>query len=175
MGYTKASSTIRGEILVYLLHNLRCIANDERKLRESTFVPVSCTIYLVDVSQKLNHMFTLDGTVSRIPELVVHSCLEVSRPHLYPTAIVLALNHHTAADAKTGSIGDITVTSAEGVPILAVEVKHHMKITEAVVNTFTQKCTDSNMLRYIVTTDPIDTSYTTLSLETKTEISTLLA
>ena len=62
------------------------------------------------------------------------------------------LEAHSAADARTGSIGDIEVLNDDDTPFEAVEVKHQLPITKAIVDSSKQKIRGSRVDRYYILT-----------------------
>lgn len=91
---------------------------------------------------------------SRLPVLALYAIYtvlldETSRfkgKHLKP------LEAHSAADAQTGAIGDIEVVDDEGNSFEAVEVKHGLPITTAMVDSAKQKIRGSQVDRYYILT-----------------------
>ena len=94
---------------------------------------------------------------SRLPVLALHSVYvallsELSR---YKGKTLKPLELHSAADLRTGSIGDIEVYNADGSIFEAVEVKHMIPITKELVDVAKQKIRGSQVDRYyLLTTYP---------------------
>lgn len=95
---------------------------------------------------------------SRLPVLALYSIYSVLLKELnrYEGKRLKELESHSAADAQTGAIGDIEiVNAAEGTAFEAVEVKHGLIVTKAMVDSAKQKIKGSQVDRYyILTTHP---------------------
>ena len=62
------------------------------------------------------------------------------------------LQAHSAADSQTGSIGDIEIANEDGSIFEAVEVKHEIPITVALIDSAKQKIRGSQVERYYILT-----------------------
>lgn len=62
------------------------------------------------------------------------------------------LQAHSAADSQTGSVGDIEVANPDGSVFEAVEVKHEIPITVALIDSAKQKIRGSQVERYYILT-----------------------
>ena len=94
---------------------------------------------------------------SRLPVLALYAIYTVLLEELnrFNGKILKPLEAHSAADAQTGAIGDIEVVDAEGTAFEAIEVKHGLQITTAMVDSAKQKIRGSQVDRYyILTTHP---------------------
>mgnify|MGYP006988860009 CR=1 FL=1 len=95
---------------------------------------------------------------SRLPVLALYAIYSelIKELNRYQGKHLKALEPHSAADARTGSIGDIEVLNADNTPFEAVEVKHQLQITKAIVDSSKQKIRGSRVDRYyILTTSPL--------------------
>lgn len=94
---------------------------------------------------------------SRLPVLALYAIYTVLLEELnrFNGKTLKPLEAHSAADAQTGAIGDIEVVDAEGAAFEAIEVKHGLQITTAMVDSAKQKIRGSQVDRYyILTTHP---------------------
>lgn len=91
-----------------------------------------------------------------IPPIIIHAMYQIIHPLLWPGSSVMVLKEHTASDTKTRTYGDIEV-HLDGRCIVAVEVKHKVAITDAIVSWFEAK-TMHVPIRFVTTTG--STNYT---------------
>lgn len=94
-------------------------------------MPMGLTISkITDVLIKhFSYKYSSDGA-ARLPTLAIHAiyqCL-VKEAKRFDNKILLELESHTAADRRSGTIGDVQVNDQDGEPFEAVEVKHGIKI-----------------------------------------------
>jgi len=91
---------------------------------------------------------------SRLPVLALYSIYSVLISELsrYDSKKLKPLEAHSAADAQTGAIGDIEVVSADETVFEAVEIKHDLPITRAIVEAVKQKIRGSQVDRYYIFT-----------------------
>ena len=92
--------------------------------------------------------------VSRLPVLALYAVYTVLTKELrrYDNKQLKPLEAHSAADSQTGSIGDIEVLNADGTVFEAVEVKHQIPISKAIVDSAKQKIRSSRVDRYYILT-----------------------
>ena len=62
------------------------------------------------------------------------------------------LESHSAADSRTGALGDIEIASSDGSIFEAVEVKHEIAVTKDIVESVKRKVRGSRIDRYYVLT-----------------------
>jgi DNA (cytosine-5)-methyltransferase 1 len=95
---------------------------------------------------------------SRLPVLAIHAVYASLVPELkrFQGCTVRPLNEHSAADSQTGSIGDVEVADAAGNTFEAVEVKHRLPISAAIIAGVRDKIKDKNVSRYYVLTTHTD-------------------
>ena len=94
---------------------------------------------------------------SRLPVIALHSVYTVLLPELgrYRGMFLKPLELHSAADLRTGAVGDIEVVREDGSIFEAVEVKHMIPISKELVDVAKQKIRGSMVDRYyILTTHP---------------------
>lgn len=92
---------------------------------------------------------------SRLPVLALYAIYSVLMAQLerYRGCELKPLEEHSAADSQTGAIGDIEViVFNSGEVFEAVEVKHDIMITDAILQDTTNKIMDRNIDRYYILT-----------------------
>ena len=118
------------EALVFLLAGLikRRDANRGILLNRPTGRPVA------EVIRRLAAHFGQPNS-SRLPTLAVHAAYQclVAEMRRYDGCKLRALEPHTAADTRTGALGDVQVDDADGKPMEAVEIKHNIPLTAELV------------------------------------------
>jgi hypothetical protein len=140
-------------MLSYLVNELKKLKAEDDSLKCVTLECGKTEVTLEDVSKFYNTFLTLKGKTSKIPPIMVHTCLQVCSPLSYPSSTVPTLNLHTAADSHTGAVGDVMVNGADGKILLAAEIKDKITITEGIINTFREKIKERSIrFTYILTT-----------------------
>lgn len=94
---------------------------------------------------------------SRLPVLALHAVYSVLIEELdrYQGKKLKKLQAHSAADSRTGAIGDIEIANADGSIFEAVEVKHEQVVSLAMIESSREKIAGSSVDRYyILTTHP---------------------
>lgn len=73
---------------------------------------------------------------ARLPTLAIYAVYQRLVPEVgrYKNCRLADLESHTAADSRTGRLGDIQVNDAEDRPFEAVEVKHNIALSPALVD-----------------------------------------
>lgn len=92
---------------------------------------------------------------ARLPVLAVHANMSVlvEERGKYDGCSIAPLESHTSADAKSGLIGDIHISDDTGTFVEAFEIKHGVRITEALINECFVKYRNTSVRRfYILTT-----------------------
>ena len=91
---------------------------------------------------------------SRLPVLALYSIYDVLIGELtrYSNKCLKPLESHSAADTQTGAIGDIEVVNEDRTVFEAVEIKHGLQVTKAMVETAKQKIRGSQVDRYYILT-----------------------
>ncbi len=134
------------------------------ELREKT--RISLAIPKIQDILQINHLFeqhffyTYKDSKggSRLPVLALHSIYKVLMAELnrYQGKTLKDLELHSAADSRTGSIGDIEITNPDGSIFEAVEVKHQIPLSKELIDIAKQKIRGSQADRYyILTTHPM--------------------
>lgn len=100
------------------------------------------------------HNYKDSKGASRLPVLALYAIYTelIKELNRYRGKHLKALEAHSAADARTGSIGDIEVLNADNTPFEAVEVKHQLQITKSIVDSSKQKIRGSRVDRYYILT-----------------------
>lgn len=95
---------------------------------------------------------------SRLPVLALYAIYKVllKELHRYEGMKLKPLESHSAADSQTGAVGDIEIVYEKtGEVFEAVEVKHNIAISVAIIETAKQKICDKRIDRYyVLTTHP---------------------
>ena len=94
--------------------------------------PVNLTV--AQIIARLTAHFARPNS-ARLPTLAVHAVYQrlTAEMERYNGCSLLPLEPHTAADGKTGALGDVQVNDADGLPVEAVEIKHNIPLTAALV------------------------------------------
>ena len=118
--------------------------------------PVHLTIS--DVIRCLQAHFDMKVVgAARLPVLALHAILTVlaSETERYRGCEVLALESHTAADARSRMIGDVNIVDAERRLFEGYEIKHGIQISESLIQDSFKKLQTTPVDRfYILTTYP---------------------
>lgn len=94
---------------------------------------------------------------ARLPVLAIYSLYQLMIPQLsrFQGLNLANLELHSAADSQTGATGDIEISRADGSIFEAIEVKHHIPVSEDLVLDAAQKLTARQVDRfYVLTTHP---------------------
>lgn len=121
------------------------------KLAKPTGLSIETIVHYLD--DHFNFDYNSAGA-SRLPVLAVYAAYtqmmgEVGR---YKTWKLPPLLRHNAADRKTGVIGDIRILDEKGKIVEAVEVKHKIMITPAMIQTAYEKFKSHPVKRYYLLT-----------------------
>ena len=113
---------------------------------------------------------------SRLPVLALFAIYSVLINELsrYKGKILKPLEAHSAADSQTGAIGDIEIVNQDGTAFEAVEVKHDIQISSAIVNSAKQKIRGKEVDRYYILTTHHQHEPTKEILEEVEEVKRLL-
>jgi hypothetical protein len=150
---TTDSVTIIESMLVYLMIFLKERKAKNTMLKTSTLrSSEERKLMLVDVLNGLESINDIGSGISVVPVLVVHTLLSVIQPYLFVGICFKELKEHTASDSSSHSFGDVEGYK-DSTPIIAIEIKHKIKIIDSIVSTFDKKTCDGNIpLKYILTT-----------------------
>ncbi|MDR1019191.1 MAG: hypothetical protein LBL73_00400 [Synergistaceae bacterium] len=91
---------------------------------------------------------------SRLPVLALYSLYEVLVKELnrYDSKTLKPLEAHSAADSRTGALGDIEVVNSDGTIFEVLEIKHGIAISKDIVESVKRKIRCNNASRYYVLT-----------------------
>lgn len=107
-------------------------------------------------SQHFSYKYHSKGA-SRLPVLALYAAYtliteQVSR---YSDKMLLPLNRHSAADIRTGAMGDIEIAREDDSVFEAIEVKHNIQINDMLIRDAEKKVIGQGLDRYyILTTHP---------------------
>ncbi|MBC6444913.1 MAG: restriction endonuclease, SacI family [Alphaproteobacteria bacterium GM202ARS2] len=137
------------ECLKYLLHELVewRKANASLKLAKPMGKRIEDIVCLID-----KHWQTDISGVAKLPVLAiyaVYTCL-VSEVTKYKDCQLLELLSHTSADSKTDRVGDIDVVDKNSKTVEAVEVKHRIALTCALIEQLKEKIAGSGLKTFYV-------------------------
>lgn len=101
-------------------------------LAKPTALPISTILSILD--QHFHGAYVADGA-SRLPVLAVYAAYQCLTRELkrFAGKELLPIANHTSSDVRGGRIGDVEVADKNGRPFEAVEVKHGIPITLALV------------------------------------------
>lgn len=101
-------------------------------LAKPTALPISTILSILD--QHFHGTYVADGA-SRLPVLAVYAAYQCLTRELkrFEGKELLPIANHTSSDVRSGRIGDVEISDANGRPFEAVEVKHGIPITLALV------------------------------------------
>lgn len=134
----------RKEVLTSLQNSLvECVGSESKQ------------IDLLQIADLCEFISRLGSGSSVIPVVTLHTLLEVIQPCMFPHISISQMKEHTAPDNHSKSYGDIEAFHRNGQPLIAIEVKHKIVITDSIVMTFDKKTKSdgSNIpLKFIITT-----------------------
>ena len=96
--------------------------------------PVNLTVAQI-IARLTAHFAATEPGAARLPTLAIHAVYRrlTAEMRRYEGCKLEPLQPHTAADEKTGMLGDVQVTDADGRAMEAVEIKHNIPLTAALV------------------------------------------
>lgn len=150
---TTADPILLNNILIYMLQWLKKRQGDNNQLKE-TIVESNKQLNFRDISSLCNFVIKLGSGSSVVPVIMVHCVLSISNKNM----TIKALKEHTAPDNHSKAYGDVE-GFIDGEPVVAVEVKHKIKINDTIIRIFDEK-TKEIRLKFIVTTAKISHSIT---------------
>lgn len=141
---TKGSDALSG--LAYLVY-------EQMLLREKKQVPIAVPkIDQIEVivgyfQEHFNRRYTSKGA-SRLPVLAMYAIYQAMMGEVarYNGANLKPLESHSAADAQTGSVGDIEIEDAKGNLFEGLEIKHGIKISAEMVEDFARKIMEHSLI-----------------------------
>jgi hypothetical protein len=142
---TSADVQLLHDILVYMFLWLKSRKNESSRLK-NTVIETQKSLNFRDVWSMCEYVSSLGMGSSVVPVIMVHSVLTVA----LPDASVKPLKEHTAPDNHSKARGDVE-GFIDSRPVIAVEVKHQIKVDDTIIRTFAEK-TEGVPSKFIVTT-----------------------
>ena len=139
------------EVLVRIFKGL--VEFRERNSSIALSRPVGLTVNEIATRIERHYSSGLSG-VARLPVLAIYAVLkvvvaEVSR---YADCELLPLEAHTAADTRSGSVGDVQIMRGEDIIYEGLEVKHDIPISSSIIDTAYDKFRTAAVDRYYILT-----------------------
>jgi hypothetical protein len=148
---TNATPELLTTILGYILSYLKDKKKTNDTLKDSVVVS-SKGFSIVDITNTLNKLHALGNGSSKLPVIVVFTSVSIIQPYLWPTLSIVPLKEHTEAD-KDRSCGDVEAVDSFNKPMIAIEIKHKLPITDSVIQTFDDKISGKDVpLSFILST-----------------------
>ena len=149
---TSASEKLLNDMLVYLMSFLK-----ERKAKNTTLndsiVDSSNDLTLEDISIVMEKINALGSGIAVVPVIITHTLLCVIQPYMFDGVSMKNLKEHTAPDNHSHSYGDVEGFDTDSIPVIAIEVKHKIAITESIIMTFDKKTIERKIpYKFILTT-----------------------
>lgn len=120
-------------------------------------LPIAKIIDLL--SRHFNSKYSAEGA-SRLPVIALYAAYQclTNETKRFEGKLLLSMESHTAADSRSGRIGDIDIIDEKGRAFEAVEVKHGIPITAQLVKDAFEKFKTTQVNRYyLLSTANIDT------------------
>ena len=154
--------------LSYLLHLL--VAWRDKNASLTLARPTGRRIEEITGLVEQHWMPDLPG-IARLPVLATYAAYKCLVPEVtrYKHCRLQDLQSHTSADLRTDRIGDIDVFNENGKPFEAVEIKHRIAITAALIRQLREKIAGAGIKTYYVLS-----TNETISASEMTEITALL-
>ncbi len=136
------------QMLSYVIQGLIIKRNKQNiELAKPANLPIRSIVELL--KSHFYSKYSSEGA-SRLPVIAlyaVYQCLitEVKR---FNGKVLASIESHTAADRRSGRIGDIEVSNPDGKPFEAVEVKHGVPLSAQLVKDAYDKFSKTQVLRY---------------------------
>lgn len=111
-------------------------------------------ISISDICKLLENHFEKSNSYgkSKLPVIAVYSIYEclISELKRFEDKTLVPLGHHTSADSRSKSVGDIQINNKNGQPFEGVEIKYDKPITHQLVNDSYQKLKKHPVNRYYI-------------------------
>lgn len=146
-------------VLCYIMYRLICL-RDSKTLNLAKPQKLSISKIISLLEKHFNYGYRGAGA-SRLPVLAVYAAYQclVNTVSRYKGMSLCPLESHNSADRRSGRIGDIEVSTSDGVPFEGVEVKHGIVITPQLINESYEKFKDKKTDRYyLLTTANMDSA-----------------
>jgi hypothetical protein len=149
---TTASTELLTDILIYLMQFLKNRKEQNIKLKKS-IVETSKDLDLLNVLNVLEEINKLGSGLSVVPVIIVHTLLSTIQPYLWSEISIKPLKEHTASDNHSKSYGDVEGYNNVSNPLIVIEVKHKISISESIISIFDNKTNQTKIpLKFIITT-----------------------
>jgi len=104
-------------------------------------------------SRHFKHTYQNKGA-SRLPVLAIYAVytLITAQINRYSDTVLQPLQRHSAADTRTGALGDIEIARRDGSIFEAFEIKHNIQINDMLVQDTARKVVGGNLDRYYILT-----------------------
>ena len=121
-----------GDALAFLLAGL--ISRRDASAGIRLHRPINLPIAEI-IARLAAHFASPERGAARLPTLAIYAAYQrlTTEALRYEGCKLEPLESHTAADEKTGLLGDVQVNGADGRPMEAVEIKHNIPLTAALV------------------------------------------
>jgi DNA (cytosine-5)-methyltransferase 1 len=142
------------DALAYLVY-LQLILRESKKITLSKPRTTDISLIVDLLSAHFFHGYKESRGASRLPVLALYAIYSVLTEQLarFKGMELKPLEEHSAADSQTGALGDIEVVNTGTQEVFeAIEVKHGIPITEAVIRSAMSKIMDKRIDRYYVLT-----------------------
>lgn len=148
---TTATPELLTNILQYILSHLKDKKKRDDTIKE-TVVVSSRGFSIINIINTLIKLHALGDGSSKLPVIVVFTTVSIIQPYLWQTLSIVPLKEHTEAD-KDRSCGDVEAVDSVNKPMIAVEIKHKLPITDSVIQTFNDKISGKDIpLTFILST-----------------------
>jgi len=145
------------EVLSFLFQRLIIQRNSQQiNLAKPHNLPISVIMQLL--FQHFNAKYIADGG-ARLPVLALYALYQILIKEIkrFEGRILLELENHTSADARSGRISDIDIVDGNNKVFEAVEIKHNIPITVQLVKDAFEKFKSTQVKRYyLLSTADID-------------------
>lgn len=139
---------------------LICIFSElsaQRDKNTAIRLPRPTNLTILQITDRLRrHFDAKERGAARLPVLAVYAVYQqmIKEMLRYEGCLLLPLESHTSADKKTGLLGDIQVAGKNHLPVEAVEIKHNIRITPALVRDCYAKFRSTSVKTfYLLSTD----------------------
>ena len=140
--------------LAYLIYD-QLVRREGKKITLSIPQTKDIALILEVLKKHFFHPYQASKGASRLPVLALYSIYSVMIKELsrFTGKSLRPLMEHSAADSQTGAVGDIEVADSESGHIYeALEIKHNLPLTEAVLLDVGQKIATKSIDRYYILT-----------------------
>ena len=140
--------------LAYLFFH-QLVRREGKKITLSVPQTRDIALILEVLKKHFFHPYRASKGASRLPVLALYAIYSVMVKELsrFEGKTLRPLKEHSAADSQTGAVGDIEVADSESGHIYeALEIKHNLPLTEAILLDVGQKIATKSIDRYYILT-----------------------